>query len=342
MKTKTSPLVILILSLVGVLLLGVSFGKAQEPQPPEVSQPMGGEAISGNVSAYIPIQGRLTDDNGNPISGNQTVTFSLYDVPTGGTAKCSNTKTVTFSSGLFSTYILNCTSETINGQMLYLGIKVASDAEMTPRSPIYPVPYAWSLKPGAVIQNASTLQHALEVSSDQGGGSSGTTLWVRNTSSINGIALWARADGTDATVISSNNGSGPLFKGFGADGGEHEYIVYNDGTIWTEGDVNQARTADGLVKAAFFGSCGSSGSLVDRSFNNVGGTVSVSDGASAGTCIIDFGFDISDRYFAATAYSSGARGVSCYTVGGEATKLRCYRWNDSGSGENGVVVVMIY
>jgi hypothetical protein len=36
---------------------------------------------------------------------------------------------------------------------LYLGIEVGSDGEMTPRQPIYAVPYAWSLRPGATISS---------------------------------------------------------------------------------------------------------------------------------------------------------------------------------------------
>lgn len=56
-------------------------------------------------------------------------------------------------------------------------------------------------------------------------------MWVVNTNNDHGIALWARAQGTDATVVVSNNGTGPLFKGFGGDGGEEEFSVANDGTI---------------------------------------------------------------------------------------------------------------
>jgi hypothetical protein len=41
----------------------------------------------------------------------------------------------------------------MNGQQLYLSIQVGSDAEMTPRQPIYAVPYAWSLRPGATISS---------------------------------------------------------------------------------------------------------------------------------------------------------------------------------------------
>jgi hypothetical protein len=49
-----------------------------------------------------------------------------------------------------------CTSEDIDGRRLYLGIEVEGDDEMTPREPIYPVPYAFSLRPGAVISGSTS------------------------------------------------------------------------------------------------------------------------------------------------------------------------------------------
>ena len=55
-------------------------------------------------------------------------------------------------NGLFSTYI-PCSSSVIDGRQLYLGVQVGTDAEMTDRQPIYPVPYAWSLRPGALISD---------------------------------------------------------------------------------------------------------------------------------------------------------------------------------------------
>lgn len=42
----------------------------------------------------------------------------------------------------------------IDGKQLYLGVEVGSDGEMTPRSFIDNVPYAWSLRPGANIIGA--------------------------------------------------------------------------------------------------------------------------------------------------------------------------------------------
>lgn len=139
-------------SLVAVLLLVLSVGlsRAQGPEPPEAGRADGAgpEAAVDNV---IPIQGYLTDSAGNPLNGDYSITASIYGVSSGGTALCTDTETVAVNNGLFTINVDNCTSEKVDGRQLYLGIRVGTDAEMTPRRPIYPVPYAMSLMPGARI-----------------------------------------------------------------------------------------------------------------------------------------------------------------------------------------------
>ncbi len=343
------------LFLIGLLavLLGIaltaSLSRAQGPDTPTPTP--GGEVVvegvgpMAAVGAKIPIQGRLTDRSGNPVAdGNYNITASIYNVSSGGTALCSDADTVSVSNGLFTMNINHCDSDDINGRQLYLGIKVGTDAEMTPRQAIYPVPYAWSLRPGAVISNTTTTGHALEVWSAAGSGATGTALWVRNTNTGSGIALWARAQGTDTTLISSAEGSGPIFKGFGGDGGEHEFIIYNDGSVWAEGDVSQSRTADGLVKAGVFLNCAGSLSEIDYSFNNVGGTIALVSDPDGGQCTIDFNFDISDRYFVATALTiDAARGVTCSRGGALPNdQLHCFRWKADGSPVGGDIMVLVY
>jgi len=179
-------------SLATVLLLALAVGlsQAQGPEPPEGGvQPQGEVSIEAAVSNKIPIQGRLTDASGNPLNGNYSITASIYNVSSGGTALCSKTQSVSVSGGLFDMTIDNCTSAQINGQQLYLGIKVGSDAEMIPRQAIYPVPYAWSLRPGAVISDTTD-----------------GILTVRSTGTGDADALFAYAggDGEGVTAYASN------------------------------------------------------------------------------------------------------------------------------------------
>jgi hypothetical protein len=108
-------------------------------------------ALAEDVQNYIPVQGKLTDAAGNPLEGNFTMTFRLYDVYTGGTALCSDTNSVTVTKGLFNSEIWGTCQSSILGQQLYLSIEVQGNGEMAPRQPIFAVPYAWSLRPNAKI-----------------------------------------------------------------------------------------------------------------------------------------------------------------------------------------------
>ncbi len=138
-----------------LLVLAVGLGQAQGPgpenglHPEETNGPVGMEDI---VTGDIPIQGRLTDANGNSIpDGTYTITFRLYDAAVNGTLLCEDTDHPAIANGLFTTLMGDCTAENINGQDLWLGIQVEGDEEMQPRQQIAPIPYARSLRPGAVI-----------------------------------------------------------------------------------------------------------------------------------------------------------------------------------------------
>jgi hypothetical protein len=139
--------VIFLLALTVGLTLAQGTDSGAEMTVPEAPNTLGG---------YIPIQGRLTDAGGNPLNGNFSITFRLYDVSSGGTALCSDTNSVSVNNGLFNSEIWGtCTSDVLNGQELYLGIEVGTDGEMTPRQAIYSVPYALSLRPSAIISGAT-------------------------------------------------------------------------------------------------------------------------------------------------------------------------------------------
>ncbi len=327
----------------GAIAVAVALTLVVLPAPAKAEPPPTGTELSGEITAIVSngfmYQGKLTDGTGRPVpDATYSLTFRLYNVPSGGSALDSDADTVTTQNGLFAE-VVNFDTEFFNGQQLYLSVQVG--ATELPRQSIYPVPYALSLRPGAVISNTTSSQHALELWSNYSG-SAGTALWVENSNASSGIALWGRARGSDATIIASNDGSGALFKGFGGDGGDHEFIVYNNGGVWGDGDFSQTRTADGLVKAAVYAMCGNTTSSITRSFNNVGGNITIANGADPGQCTIDFGFKIDDRYFSATAGgSSAARGACCYW-GSTERKLNCMRWDADGDGVNGAIMVVIY
>jgi hypothetical protein len=200
-----------------VVVPGLAQGPANEPR----SQVEPGEVGVSVLSSYIPIQGQLTDDSGAPLDGDYSLTFRLYENSSGGTAVCEDTRTVSVNNGLFSHYFKGCSE--IDGKMLYLGIQVGSDPEMTPRQYIDNVPYAWSLRPGAVI--SYTL-------------GSNAILHLEN-SGASGRALRAYAMATSGANYGVVGGSR-------SPGGYGGYFYNNGGGVGLWGESKDASGGDGV------------------------------------------------------------------------------------------------
>jgi hypothetical protein len=137
--------------LVLALLLSVSVGIVKADDGGQIDE-RSASAPGDSRSSYIPIQGRLTNSSGTPLTGTYDLTVRLYEVFSGGTSLCSYTITdVSVDKGLFSTYANFQGCSALDGRQLWMGIQVETDSEMTPRRPIDNVPYAWTLRPGASI-----------------------------------------------------------------------------------------------------------------------------------------------------------------------------------------------
>lgn len=100
--------------------------------------------------SQLSYQGRLTNNAGNPVSnGTYGILFSIYTQDNGGTAVWSETQNITTKNGIFSA-ILGA-SNAINldfnsANKYYLGIKVGTDSEMSPRTQIGAAPLAINSK----------------------------------------------------------------------------------------------------------------------------------------------------------------------------------------------------
>jgi hypothetical protein len=124
------------------------------------------------VTESISYQGRLTDNNGVPLTGSYTMRFFLYDASIGGTALYdSGNLNINVSDGVF-TVPLPIPQGHFDGQGLWLSIVVGGQT-LSPRQPLRPAPYAMSLRPGAHIKQAAT-GTAVRVESTQGIGLQGT------------------------------------------------------------------------------------------------------------------------------------------------------------------------
>lgn len=110
-------------------------------------------AAAGSAAAVPPFlteQGRLFDSAGDPVAGpTVSIVFSVYAADTGGVALWTETQSVAVDDGYFSAVLGDATNggtalpaTLFNGSTRYLGVKIGSDAEMTPRQPIVSVPYA--------------------------------------------------------------------------------------------------------------------------------------------------------------------------------------------------------
>ena len=80
--------------------------------------------------------------------GDYSVTFSLYDVASGGAALWTETQpAVPVASGLFSAMLGSVTPITLAfDQPYYLGISVGASEELSPRTALSSVPYAMATR----------------------------------------------------------------------------------------------------------------------------------------------------------------------------------------------------
>jgi hypothetical protein len=246
--------IVLIVSL--LLALTVAGIQGQGP-PPEVDTPAGNEP-EAQMNDVIPIQGRLTDDDGSPLTGTYSIRFRIYDEPTAGNVLCEDADLVSVSNGLFNAEMDFCTGDDINGRQLWLGIKVGGDDEMTPRLGIYAVPYAWSLRPGAVISD--TLSGAIMHIENWATNGRGLRAYAMATSGENyGVVGASRStDGYGGYFYNTASGDGVYGKGWNG--------VHGDGiNVGVYGETESGAGVAGVSTSAM----GVQGMTLDPS-NNYG------------------------------------------------------------------------
>ena len=125
----------------------------------------------------INYQGRLTNAGGTAVpDGSYSIVFTIYDTPSGGTGKWTETQSVTTSGGLFAVQLgtVNAIVDTVfNYWFRYLGVKVGTDPELSPRTRLVSVPYADRVSTvdgasGGIISGNTTIHSDLSVSGNVG------------------------------------------------------------------------------------------------------------------------------------------------------------------------------
>ena len=105
---------------------------------------------AGGLADVPPVlnhQGMLTDDAGAPLTGDFYMTFRLYEAAEGGSEIWSETQQVSVENGVFNVYlgVVAPLDDTLfDGQDIWLGVTVESDAEMAPRLRLGSVLYAFT------------------------------------------------------------------------------------------------------------------------------------------------------------------------------------------------------
>ncbi len=254
-QTRTGALIAGLMVVAGAcLLLLVGPLQAQGQDPEGESSDRIGEEAAAVVSAGIPLQGRLTDASGRPLDGSYVIRFRLYSASSGGVVLCEDTDPVSVEQGLFTSNIDGCSAYDVDGKALYLGVRVGTDPEMTPRQPIYPAPYAMSLRPGAQI-SATLPSNAIVHIENYGSSGRGLRSYAMAETGTNyGVVGASRsADGYGGYFYNNNPGSGDGAGLWAQSTAGHAIVgsggsdVYDSGG-WFEGDVGvQGTGVNGLI-----------------------------------------------------------------------------------------------
>ena len=137
------------------LLLTTSGATGQGPDSEGEAHPRGDVSIAGTVNSRISYQGRLLEDDA-PVTGSRDMHFRLYS-DSSCTVQVGNDivkNDVAVADGLFSVE-LDVSHGSFDGQELWLELDVGGTAIGCQE--ILPVPYALSLRPGAMINDSASI-----------------------------------------------------------------------------------------------------------------------------------------------------------------------------------------
>lgn len=106
---------------------------------------IGSNSLSQSIPQKINYQGVLKDGSGVILAnGSYNITFSFYNVVSGGTASWTESKSIDLVDGVFSTVLGSSTPIAVSfTQEYWLGVKVGTGSELTPRMALTSVPYSF-------------------------------------------------------------------------------------------------------------------------------------------------------------------------------------------------------
>jgi len=175
-----------------------------------------GLAAWAGVPQLINFQGQLKNNSGSPlVNDTLAVEFKIYDDASAGNVKWSEVDTViTDANGLFTVLLGKKTpvpDSVFNDSLRWLGIKVGSDAEISPRSQLSSVGYSY-----VSSQWTTTGQDLFRLNGNVGIGTSnpsakldvGGTLLVNPTNQFVGVNRSAPVTGAEHFGVYAPTGNG--------------------------------------------------------------------------------------------------------------------------------------
>jgi len=350
--------------------------------PPEEGQDSEPAVLSPDnpaalVSSSFTYQGQLKN-SGAPVNNYCDFIWNIFADLEGGTSLATDTDTnVLLTNGLF-TAVINVPASVVDGSKRYVEIQVRCPTGLgaytllSPRQELQAVPYALGLRlpfshsinsagsPIFAVTNTGGTGDSPSLLGSSVGSDGVQGLSTGGGSADNGVYGETNSSNTDEAGVkgvSSSSAAGGYFTssaGYGVYGSSSTVTDFggyfwnststtSGGALYANGDAKQSLAGDGFVKAGAYVYCKDTGSLIIRSFNNVNTTaITVIDGAGAGRCTVDFGFDVSLRYVSALAYGNNIPRIVTYGPGSTDNRLNFFRYDQAGAGMDGEIMILIY
>lgn len=147
------------------------------------------------IDPQIPFSGTLKDAGGGVLTGTYNMEFRIYDVSAGGGALWSETfSNVVVTDGAFNVMLGSVASlASVNfNQPLYLGVKIGTDPEMTPRERIGASAYAFNADLLDGLHASSFMQTNVPIDIDTASENSLLTLTQTGTGNL--MSIWSNTD----------------------------------------------------------------------------------------------------------------------------------------------------
>ncbi len=204
------------------------------------------------VPSQIDQQGRILKSDGTPETGALSATFAIYDSASGGAALWTEAHALPLDGGGYYSVSLGAVTPFPNtlfdGRTLYLGIKLSSEQEMTPREPILSAPYAMvagqahdvigDIHPASITVNGKTIVDSQgRIVLDAGCTTGQILAW--DGSNFACVSPSASSGGTVTSVTAGAGLAGGTFTSAGtlsiATGGVTNAMLQNSGVTVTPG-----------------------------------------------------------------------------------------------------------